>query len=121
MKLLIAEDDADIRSLIALTVPTWWTIIEAQDGLEAISLARAYQPDALILDNGMPMLSGVEVCRALAGESWRPNCTVVALTASRDEEVRRELVAAGVDAFLHKPFRPVELLHLIGAWDHGRA
>lgn len=121
MKLLIAEDDADIRLLIVLTVPSWWTIIEAQDGLEAISLARAHQPDALILDNAMPVLSGVEVCRVLADERWRPNCTVVALTASRDEGVRRELVAAGVDAFLHKPFRPVELLNLIGDWDRGRA
>ncbi len=121
MKLLIAEDDADIRSLIALTVPQSWTILEAQDGLEAVSIARVHQPDALILDHRMPVLSGAEVCRLLATEPWRSHCTIVALTASRDEEVRRDLVAAGVDAFLHKPFSPVELLNLLQAWELHRA
>lgn len=115
MKLLIAEDDTSIRSIIALTVPEGWTVVEARDGLEAISFARRHRPDAIVLDHDMPVVTGVEVCRTLADEPWRTRCTVVALTAHDDDEVRRSMTAAGCDAFLVKPFSPLELLHLLDA------
>lgn len=117
MRLLIAEDDRSIRELIALTVPDDWEVVLATDGVEAIELARRYQPDAIILDQDMPVVRGAEVCELVHKEAWRPRCTIVALTASRDPEVRREMIQAGADAFLEKPFSPVELLQLLDAWD----
>lgn len=115
MKLLIAEDDPSIRSLIELTVPDDWTVLLARDGVEAVSLARQHRPDAVIVDHTMPVLTGVEVCEVLAREDWRADCTIIALTASRDQDVRRKMTTAGADAFLSKPFSPVELLDLLGA------
>ncbi|MBW3561578.1 MAG: response regulator [Actinobacteria bacterium] len=117
MRLLIAEDDLSIRELIALTVPDDWDVVQATDGVEAIALARRYRPDAIILDQEMPVVRGTEVCQLVQREGWRSRCTIVALTASRDPAVRREMIQAGADAFLEKPFSPVELLQLLNAWD----
>lgn len=117
VRLLIAEDDRSIRELIALTVPDDWDVVQATDGVEAIALARRYRPDAIILDQDMPVVRGTEVCQLVQREGWRSRCTIVALTASRDPEVRREMIQAGADAFLEKPFSPVELLQLLNAWD----
>lgn len=121
MRLLIAEDDRSIRELIALTVPDEWDVLEATDGIEAVELARTHQPDAIILDQEMPVLRGAEVCEVIGREPWREHCTIVGLTASREPEVRREMIQAGADAFLEKPFSPVELLQLLNAWDLHRA
>ncbi len=121
MRLLIAEDDRSIRELIALTVPDEWQVHEAVDGIEAVELARNHEPHAIILDQHMPVLSGAEVCELLGREPWRQNCTIVGLTASREPQVRRHMIEAGADAFLEKPFSPVELLQLLDAWDLHRA
>lgn len=121
MQLLIAEDDPSIRALIELTVPDTWTVLLAKDGLEAVSLARTHHPDAIVLDHTMPVLTGAEVCEVLSREEWRRDCTIIALTASRDHDVRRDMTRAGADAFLSKPFSPVELLELLHAWQPDRA
>ena len=111
--LLIAEDDDDIRGLIVATVPDDWHVIEAADGIAAVALAREHEPDAIILDHRMPVLTGAEVCAILAKEPWRQHATIIGLTADTTLEVRREMSAAGVDAFLEKPFSPVELVRLL--------
>lgn len=121
MRLLIAEDDRSVRELIALTVPDEWDVYEATDGVEAVELARTHQPHAIILDQDMPILTGAEVCEVVGREPWRDGCTIVGLTASRDAAVRREMIEAGADAFLEKPFSPVALLKLLDAWDMHRA
>ena len=118
VKLLIAEDDRGIRELIGHTVPDGWDVTFAVDGIEALAAARTLQPDAIIMDHQLPVLTGAEVCDLLQHEPWRPNCTIVALTASYDPDVRRKMTAAGADAFLQKPFSPVELLDMLEVWEH---
>ncbi|MBW3576677.1 MAG: response regulator [Actinobacteria bacterium] len=117
MRVLIAEDDGALRSLIAATVPAHWEVHEATDGVETVAAARRLQPDAIILDHQMPVITGVEVCRLLAAEPWRGSCRVVALTGVRDAEIRRQMAAAGADAFLEKPFSPIELIELVSVWE----
>lgn len=118
LRLLIVEDDAPIRALIAATVPESWHVVEARDGMEALSLAREHEPHAIVLDHDLPMLTGAEACEILKREEWcRDRCRIVGLTASDALEVREAFSRAGADAFLNKPFSPVQLLDLIDAWE----
>lgn len=120
-RLLIVEDDDAIRALIAVTVPEEWEVLEARDGMEALELARQHEPNAIILDHNLPMLSGAEVCAVLKREAWCATaCRIVGLTASGDIEVRQAFSEAGADAFVNKPFSPVQLLDLMDAWEAAR-
>lgn len=117
MTVLIVEDDEALRRLIVATLPDDWNIIEAGDGMEAIALARKHRPDALILDHDLPMLHGAEVCAVLRREPWAATSRFLALTGSDDRQVRRLFADAGADAFLQKPFSPVQLLDLLDRWE----
>ena len=65
-KLLIADDEDGIRSLVRMTLESnAYEILEASDGDEALMMALEHQPELVLLDASMPGLSGFEVCRAL--------------------------------------------------------
>ena len=94
---LIADDDPDIRMLVRLRLErSGYTVVAANDGVEALQLAAECHPDLAILDVSMPGLSGVEVTRAL--RERQDKFPVILLTA-----------AAGADAYVTKPFSPQEL------------
>lgn len=112
---LVIEDDDHLRELIAATLPDEWRLLEARDGLEGLALAQAYQPDAVILDHGLPLLDGASVCEALRRRNL--DMRVVALTAYHDSAVRDAFTAAGADAVLLKPFSPMRLLDLLEQWE----
>lgn len=112
---LVIEDDDHLRELIAATLPDEWGLLEARDGLEGLSLAQAHEPDAVILDHGLPLLDGASVCEALRRRSL--TMRVVALTAYHDPAVRDAFTAAGADAVLLKPFSPMRLLDLLEQWE----
>ncbi len=116
LRVLIVEDDEPIRALIAATVPDDWQLFMAEDGLEALAVARQHKPDAIILDNDLPMLSGSEVCEILRREEWCAQTRIIGLTASADSSVRAAFTRAGADAFLNKPFSPMQLLDLVDSW-----
>ena len=120
-RLLVVEDDDPIRALIVATVPEAWEVAEAADGMEALALARRHEPHAIVLDHNLPMLTGAEVCEVLKREPWcRERCRIVGLTGNGDGSVRRAFSEAGADAFLNKPFSPVQLLDLIDSWEGAR-
>lgn len=121
MIVLVVEDDEAIRALICATLPDEWTVLEAADGMEAVAVARQHHPDAVILDHRLPMLQGAEVCAILRREPWAERTRIIGLTASADEGVRGQFADAGVDAFVAKPFSPVQLLALLDAWADQRA
>lgn len=117
-KILVVEDDDAIRTLILATLPEAWHALEAADGLEAIALAQREHPDVIILDFHLPLVTGEEVCGTIRREAWSQQCRIVGLTASSDPDVRRSMSEAGIDAFLNKPFSPVQLLDLIDSWEN---
>lgn len=121
MTVLVVEDDDALRMLILATLPDDWVAIEARDGMEALALARRHHPDAIVLDHGLPMLEGAAVCEVIRREPWAEHSRIVALTASDDRHVRRLFADAGADAFLQKPFSPVQLLDLLDRWETSRA
>jgi len=113
-KLLIAEDEAGIRRLIRMTLESEdYEIIEAADGEEALSQARAELPELVLLDVMMPRRTGLEVCRLLKADESTTGMTIVMLTARAQEADLREARAAGCDDYFMKPFSPVALLRKV--------
>jgi CheY-like chemotaxis protein len=110
-KILIAEDDAIVRSLIRMTLDSGQTeILEVEDGTQALVVARRELPELIFLDWSMPGSSGIEVCRALRADPATAEIKVMMLTARSDAHDREEGYAAGVDEYITKPFSPVHLL-----------
>lgn len=108
---LVVDDDEMIRRLVrAVLEADEFEVAEARDGETALQLASATQPSVVVLDVMMPGLDGVEVCRRLDHEQVK----VVVLTARDDPKLEVEARAAGADAFMTKPFSPMELLDLVG-------
>jgi DNA-binding response OmpR family regulator len=113
-KVLIADDQANMRQLVRLTLETGrFQIFEAPDGDSALAVARREQPDLVFLDWTMPGLPGVEVCRALRDDPAHDGMRIVMLTARSQREDRETARAVGVDDYITKPFSPIELLEKV--------
>ncbi|GAB2600044.1 hypothetical protein Aab01nite_65690 [Paractinoplanes abujensis] len=108
---LIAEDDEDIRDLIAwkLEVAGFRTL-HAGNGRTAVELAAEHQPDAAVLDITMPVMDGLEVCQNLRSERGTATIPVLMLSARVNESDIESGFGAGADDYLTKPFHPQELL-----------
>jgi two-component system alkaline phosphatase synthesis response regulator PhoP len=110
MKILIAEDSATTRRLVA----TWliaegYDVIEAADGEEAVVLARRECPDLLVLDKVMPKFDGFEVVRALREDPRTRAIPIVMLTEQTGEDDVLGGLSLGVEEYIPKPFSPHEL------------
>ena len=105
---LIAEDETIIRLDLRgqLEDAGYVVCAEARDGKEAVELARKTQPDIVLLDVKMPELDGIEAARRILHERPVP---ILLLTAYSDEKLVRRAAAAGVFAYLVKPFSAHEL------------
>lgn len=113
-KVLIADDEPGIRSLVRLALDgAVLEVIEAASGGEALARARKEVPDLILLDLSMPVMNGIDVCRALRQEPATKGIIVVMLTAHADAGYRDEGTRAGADAYLIKPFAPLELVELV--------
>lgn len=116
-KLLIVEDQADIRRLIRWSLEdSGFQIEEAANGTTGLELAKKHKPELMLLDVMMPGgLDGIEVCKAVKADPTLTHTIIIMLTAkasSKDHEQARD---AGADSFLPKPFSPARLLELIEA------
>ena len=114
-RVLIVEDQADIRKLIRMTLEfDDYEIHEASDGDFGLTLARATRPDIVLLDVMMPgELDGLQVCQLLKNDPATRHVKVVLLTArgqARDREAGQQ---AGADEYLVKPFSPLQLIETI--------
>jgi two-component system phosphate regulon response regulator PhoB len=110
-KILIAEDDAIVRSLIRMTLDSGQTeILEVDDGTAALELARKELPELIFLDWSMPGSTGIEVCRALRENPETAQIKVVLLTARSERSDREAGFEAGADDYITKPFSPLQLL-----------
>jgi CheY-like chemotaxis protein len=101
-----------------------YRVAEAGDGNQAIAMARAEQPDAILMDMSLPGLDGWSATRALKDDPATASIPVIALTAHVSEQHRGEAMSAGCDAYLRKPVAPrqveEEVRRLIGARRAGR-
>jgi DNA-binding response OmpR family regulator len=114
--ILVAEDDADIADLIAHYVrKAGWEPLVVASGDAALKAALAEPPDVVVLDVMLPGLSGLEVCRALRGNSTTALLPVIMVTARAEESDRIVGLDIGADDYISKPFSPNELVARIRA------
>jgi DNA-binding NarL/FixJ family response regulator len=112
-RVLIVDDNPQVRQELRTLLPLTGDIEivgEAADGLQAIRLAQALQPEVVLMDLEMPGLGGYEATRQIKALS--PSCRVVALTVHGDESVRQKSMQTGADLFLVKG---VSVKALVGA------
>jgi len=114
-KLLIADDLVPIRQMVRITLSTQgWTIVEAENGQQALEMARAEHPDLMLLDVDMGAgPNGFDVCRELKSADDTKGIPIVMLTAHDSESDRAVGLAAGAAQYLTKPFGPLELIDTI--------
>ena len=109
----MADDEAGIREVVGRYLDAeGYDVAFACDGAEALSLARAHEPDLVVLDVMMPGIDGIEVLRRLRAES---DVYVIMLTAKADEVDKIVGLSVGADDYLVKPFSPRELVARIKA------
>jgi len=113
VKVLIADDDADLRELIAFSLSqAGYLVIKAGDGRAAVRRFEEEAPDLVVLDVNMPGLSGFQACEAIRRSSRVP---VMMLTVRGEEEDLVRALGLGADDYLTKPFSPRTLLARIRA------
>jgi CheY-like chemotaxis protein len=114
-RILVCDNEEALRDLVRASLsPDGYEIEEARDGDEALALARRLRPDLIVLDVMMPGRSGLDVLTQLRGDSDLDDVKVVVLTARAQAADRSSAEGAGANAFLSKPFSPLELAALVG-------
>jgi DNA-binding response OmpR family regulator len=113
-KILIAEDDLDIRELIAISLRyAGYEVILAVDGQQAVDLTIAEKPDLIILDIRMPRLTGFEALEQIKDKPEFIDTPVVILSAKGQESEIQAGLELGATQYILKPFAPDELIEKI--------
>ncbi len=111
IRLLVADDDADIRDVLKLTLAEEnYEISEAKDGEEALSIINSKPLDLVLLDYRMPKLDGRQVCRLVKKDLLLRHLPIIMVTRSGDPNDKVGGIDAGADDYIVKPFEPKELL-----------
>lgn len=109
-KILIAEDERDIRDLIAFTLRfAGHEVFAATNGEEALEMAPRVNPDIVLMDVRMPRMTGYEACRAMKTNPDLKDIPVVFLSAKGQESEIQQGLDAGAEDYLLKPFAPDQL------------
>jgi DNA-binding response OmpR family regulator len=114
MRVLVADDEPPIRLLCQVNLAVAGIgVLQAEDGEEALALARAEAPDLILLDLMMPRLDGWTVAEELAADKRTSDIPVVFLTARATTADRRRAEELGALGYVLKPFDPVGLAPLV--------
>ncbi|MEO6711256.1 MAG: ATP-binding protein, partial [Planctomycetota bacterium] len=113
-RILIVDDNQDsVLSLAALLDLNGCETQTARDGVEAVEKAEWYRPEIVLLDIGLPKLSGYDACRAIRAQASGRDIVIVALTGWGQDEDRLKSIEAGFDSHLVKPVEHDRLLRLL--------
>lgn len=113
LTVLVVDDEPPLRDLVRdYLAREGFRVVTAADGLTAVEMARAHQPDIVVLDLMLPGIDGLEVCRRLRTFS---DAYVIMLTARAEEVDRVVGLEVGADDYLTKPFSPRELVARVRA------
>jgi CheY-like chemotaxis protein len=115
-KILIAEDERDIRDLVAFTLRfAGHEVFAASNGEEAVELAPKVNPDLILMDVRMPRMTGYEACKFLKADPTLKDIPVVFLSAKGQENEIQQGLASGAEDYLLKPFAPDQLTSRVKA------
>jgi CheY-like chemotaxis protein len=110
-RILIIDDEEDIRAVAALSLETvaGWEVAVASSGAQGVVRAENFQPEAILLDVMMPGMDGRATFEALRKNPQTAPIPVVLLTAKTQSSERQQLAEIGVNGVLMKPFDPLTL------------
>jgi DNA-binding response OmpR family regulator len=113
-KILIAEDEPDIRELVAFMLRfAGYEVLAASNGEEAVQTASREIPDLVLMDVRMPRMTGYDACRLMKANPDLRDVPVVFLSAKGQESEIQSGLAAGAEEYLLKPFSPDELTNRV--------
>ena len=113
-RLLITEDKLENRLLLRkMLEPLGFDLCEAVNGQEAVALFEQWRPHLIWMDIRMPVMNGLEATRRIKKSKAGDHTRIVALTAHALEEERREILEAGCDDFIRKPYRDTEIFEAL--------
>ena len=115
-KVLIVDDQPEIRELVRVTLELGaYSILSAENGKQALDIARVEHPDIVLLDVKMPgsSITGLEVCRRLKSDPTTAHTYIINISASGQQYDLATARAVGADDYLIKPFSPIALFDKI--------
>lgn len=109
-KILIAEDEPDIRDLVSFTLKfAGHTVVAVGNGAEAVEAAKTEMPDMILMDVRMPRMTGYEACKLMKADPLLVDIPVVFLSAKGQDSEIQTGIDMGATDYLLKPFAPMEL------------
>lgn len=114
--ILVVDDEINIRELVKFNMTKeGFNVVEAEDGITAVKLAKSEKPDLILLDLMLPGMDGLEVCRTLKGRSESAAIPIIMLTAKSEEIDKIIGLELGADDYVTKPFSTRELIARVKA------
>ncbi len=116
-KILIVEDEPVNRLLLRnILAPMNYDIREASNGKEGVDIAGNWGPDLIFMDIRMPVMNGKDAAKALKSDEKTKNITIVALTAHALEEERQEILTAGCNDVISKPYHENNIYEILAKY-----
>ncbi len=109
-RILIVDDEPDVRTIIKATLEPKYEVLEAHDGLDALEKVDRYEPDFVLMDVMMPLMNGFESCASIRKHERFHDLPVMFLSALGSKEDMKKGYASGANMYLTKPFDPPRLL-----------
>lgn len=114
---LIAEDNMDNRIIYATMLNhVGYTVVEANNGAEAVQMARTVRPDIILMDISMPVMDGYEATRVLKADASTRDIPIIAVTAHAMVTDRDAARDAGCDDYVSKPVEPQVVRSVVERW-----
>jgi signal transduction histidine kinase/DNA-binding response OmpR family regulator/ligand-binding sensor domain-containing protein len=103
-KILVIEDNVDMRKFICHELKKQYKVIEAEDGIEGLIMAEKFSPDLIISDVMMPNMDGMEFCKKIKIDIKTSHIPIILLSAKTEEDAKYEGIKIGADDYISKPF-----------------
>ena len=113
-RILIMDDEQNIRLLVRRFLTDKFTVLEAIDGEEAVEMARKHRPSLILMDILMPKMGGYDACSIIKNDQSTKRIPVFMLTGLGFELNKKFAEAVGADGYITKPFTSKQLLDTIG-------
>ena len=111
---LIVDDSSTLREMISgLLIKAGLTVLEAKDGVEAKDMIASSPPDLIVLDIVMPNMNGYDLCRWVKNNEATKTIPIVICSSKNEDFDRYWGMKQGADAYIAKPFRPVEMVETV--------
>ncbi|MDE6317247.1 MAG: response regulator, partial [Muribaculaceae bacterium] len=119
-KILVVDDNMQISGFIAELLKEDFTGLTADNGRSGLAIAASFLPDLIIVDEMMPIMSGMEMVKRLKQNPRLAYIPIIMLTAKSDNRTENESIKLGIDVFMSKPFEPTALMGRIRQLLKGR-